>query len=165
MDEMEWNSLVLEVNEYLAADSELDASLRQVVELNLEVGQNNESERETVKNSLKAILKGRDGTPFRRGQKSSVPAAARVAIDRICGIVESAALDFYNADSLIASVSFKHAKSGGGLYESGEDYAAAQGKRVRNKLNTLYKEKVRGTVALNPFRVIPATPAISRSEN
>ena len=57
MDEMEWNSLVLEVNEYLAADSELDASLRQVVELNLEVGQNNESERETVKNSLKAILK------------------------------------------------------------------------------------------------------------
>ena len=140
MDEMEWNSLVLEVNEYLAADSELDASLRQVVELNREVGQNNESERETVKNSLKAILKGRDGTPFRRGQKSSVPAAARVAIDRVCGIVESAALDFYNADSLIASVSFKHAKSGGGLYESGEDYAAAQAKRVRNKLNTLYKE-------------------------
>ena len=38
MDEMEWNSLVIEVNNYLAADDQLDASLRQVVELNLQVG-------------------------------------------------------------------------------------------------------------------------------
>ena len=73
MEDMEWNSLVIEVNEYLAADSALDGSLRQVVELNLQVGNENPTEREAAKNALKALLKGRDGTPFRRGQKSSVP--------------------------------------------------------------------------------------------
>lgn len=140
MDDMEWNSLVLEVEEYLAADDALDASLRQVVELNLQVGQNNPSERETAKNSLKALLKGRDGTPFRRGKKSSVPAAARVAIDRVCGIVQEAALAYYTHDSLIASICFQHSKSGGGLFESGEDYAVAQAKRVRAKLSKMYSE-------------------------
>ena len=87
MDEMEWNSLVIEVNNYLAADDQLDASLRQVVELNLQVGNNNPNERTAATNALKALLRGRDGTPFRRGQKSKVPAAARVAIDRVCGVV------------------------------------------------------------------------------
>lgn len=140
MEDMEWNSLVIEVNEYLAADSALDGSLRQVVELNLQVGNENPTEREAAKNALKALLKGRDGTPFRRGQKSSVPAAARVAIDRICGIVQEAALAYYNHDAVIASISFQHAKSGGGVYESGEDYAAAQGKRMRNTLSRMFKE-------------------------
>ena len=63
MDEMEWNSLVIEVNNYLAADDQLDASLRQVVELNLQVGNNNPNERTAATNALKALLRGRDGTP------------------------------------------------------------------------------------------------------
>ena len=100
MDEMEWNSLVIEVNNYLAADDQLDASLRQVVELNLQVGNNNPNERTAATNALKALLRGRDGTPFRRGQKSKVPAAARVAIDRVCGVVHEAALAYYGHDAV-----------------------------------------------------------------
>ncbi len=140
MDDMTWQSLVIEVNEYLAADDQLDASLRQVVELNLQVGTNNPTERDAATAALKALLKGRDGTPFRRGQKSSVPAAVRVAIDRIAGVVEEGALAYYNHDAVIAAVSFQHARSGGGLYESGEDYAIAQAKRVKTALGKKYKE-------------------------
>ena len=83
MDDTTWNSLVIEVREYLEADLTLDAGLRQVVELNLQIGTNNPSERVAAEGALKALLKGRDGTPFRRGQKSAVPASVRVAIDRI----------------------------------------------------------------------------------
>ena len=139
MEDTQWDSLVIEVNEYLEADQTLDAGLRQVVELNLQIGTNNENEREAATGALKALLKGRDGTPFRRGQKSAVPASVRVAIDRICGIVEEASLNYYNHDPIIASITMKHIKSGGGAFENAEDYASAVLKRTRNNLGKMFK--------------------------
>ena len=140
MEQVKWDSLCIEINDYLEADETLDAALRQVVELHLQVGQENPSEREAAQNALKALLKGRDGTPFRRGQKSSVPASVRVAIDRICGVVNEANMAYYNHDGIIASLSFKHTKSGGGLYESADEFASAQTKKMRNKLSSLYRD-------------------------
>ena len=110
METQEWDSLCIEVNEYLEADTTLDAGLRQVVELNLQIGTNNPNE------------------------------SVRVAIDRICGVVEEAALGFYNHDPIIASISMKHIKSGGGVYDSAEDYASAVVKRNRNMLGKMFKD-------------------------
>jgi hypothetical protein len=140
MDNTEWDSLVIEVNEYLEADQTLDAGLRQVVELNLQIGTNNPQERDAAQGALKALLRGRDGTPFRRGQKSAVPASVRVAIDRICGVVEEAALGYFNHDAIIGAVTMQHSKSGGGQYESAEAYASAVVKRTRNSLSSMYKD-------------------------
>ena len=36
MDNVKWDSLVIEINEYLEADETLDAAVRQVVELHLQ---------------------------------------------------------------------------------------------------------------------------------
>ena len=140
MDNTQWDSLCIEVNEYLEADTTLDAGLRQVVELNLQIGTNNPNERNAAEGALKALLKGRDGTPFRRGQKSAVPASVRVAIDRICGVVEEAALVYYNHDAIIGAISMKHIKSGGGQYDDADDYASAVVKRTRNNLSKMFKE-------------------------
>jgi len=140
MDNVKWESLVIEITEYLEADDSLDAALRQVVELHLQVGQENENEREAASNALKALLRGRDGTPFRRGQKSAVPAAVRVAIDRICGVVEEAALGFFNHDPIMSQILTQHAKSGGGLFENDAAYAASVVKRMRNSLSSQYKD-------------------------
>lgn len=140
MDNTEWDSLCIEVNEYLEADTTLDAGLKQVVELNLQIGTNNPSERDAATGALKALLKGRDGTPFRRGQKSAVPASVRVAIDRICGVVEEAALGYYNHDAIIGAISMKHNKSGGGQFADAAEYAQAVVKRNRNTLSKMYKE-------------------------
>ena len=140
MEQVKWDSLVIEINDYLEADETLDAALRQVVELHLQVGQENPNEREAAQNALKALLKGRDGTPFRRGQKSSVPASVRVAIDRICGVVNEANLAYYNHDGIISALSFKHTKSGGGLYEDADEFASAQTKKMRNKLSAMYRD-------------------------
>lgn len=139
MDETTWESLKIEVNEYLEADTTLDAGLRQVVELNLQIGTNNPDERTAAEGALKALLKGRDGTPFRRGQKSAVPAAVRVSIDRICGVVEEAAIGYYNHDAVIGAITMKHIKSGGGQYDDAEDYASAVVKRTRNNLGKMFK--------------------------
>lgn len=140
MDNTQWDSLVIEVNEYLEADTTLDAGLRQVVELNLQIGTNNPNEREAAQGALKALLKGRDGTPFRRGQKSAVPASVRVAIDRICGVVSEASVQYYNHDAIIGAISMKHIKSGGGQYDDADDYATACVKRTRNNLSKMYKK-------------------------
>ena len=140
MDNTQWDSLVIEVNEYLEADTTLDAGLRQVVELNLQIGTNNENERSAAEGALKALLRGRDGTPFRRGQKSAVPASVRVSIDRICGVVADAATDYYNHDAIIASITMKHIKSGGGAFADAEDYASAVSKRTRNNLAKMFKD-------------------------
>ena len=140
MDNTQWDSLVIEVNEYLEADTNLDAGLRQVVELNLQIGSSNPDERTAAEGALKALLKGRNGTPFRRGQKSAVPASVRVSIDRICGVVEVAALDYYNHDAIIGAVSMKHVKSGGGRYGDAVEYADAVVKRTRNNLSKMFKD-------------------------
>ena len=140
MDNVKWESLVIEINEYPEADDSLDGALKQVVELHLQVGQENENEREAAANALKALLRGRDGTPFRRGQKSAVPASVRVAIDRICGVVEEAASGFFNHDPIMGQILFKHNKSGGGLYEDDSEYAASVVKRMRNSLSKSFKD-------------------------
>ena len=140
MDNTQWDSLVIEVNEYLEADTTLDAGLRQVVELNLQIGTNNPNERNAAEGALKALLKGRDGTPFRRGQKSAVPASVRVAIDRICGVVAEASVQYYNQDAIIGAITMKHIKSGGGSYEDADDYASAVVKRTRNNLSKMFKD-------------------------
>lgn len=140
MDNTTWDSLVIEVNEYLEADQTLDAGLRQVVELNLQIGTNNPDERTAAEGALKALLRGRDGTPFRRGQKSAVPASVRVAIDRICGVVEEASVAYYNHDAIIGAITMKHIKSGGGAFDDAEDYASAVVKRTRTNLSKMFKD-------------------------
>ena len=140
MDNTQWDSLVIEVREYLEADAGLDAGLKQVIELNLQIGTNNPNERVAAKGALKALLKGRDGTPFKRGQKSAVPASVRVAIDKICGVVQEAAMNYYNHDAIIGAITMKHIKSGGGQYDDASDYASAVVKRTRNNLSKMYKD-------------------------
>ena len=141
MDDVKWDSIVIETNEYLETDA-IDGALKQVVQLHLEVGQNNPNERDAAANALKALLKGRDGSPFgRKGAKSAVPTSVRVVIDRICGVVEEAATNYYNHDGVMAAISLRHAKSGGGQYESAEDYAKAQAKKARNLLTKMYKQQ------------------------
>ena len=140
MDNTQWDSLVIEVREYLEADTGLDAGLKQVVELNLQIGTNNPNERVAAKGALKALLKGRDGTPFKRGQKSAVPASVRVSIDKICGVVQEGAMNYYNHDAIIGAITMKHIKSGGGQYDDASDYASAVVKRTRNNLSKMYKD-------------------------
>ena len=54
MDDVKWDSIVIETNEYLETDA-IDGALKQVVQLHLEVGQNNPNERDAAANALKAL--------------------------------------------------------------------------------------------------------------
>ena len=141
MDEETWNSLVLEVNEYLEAGSGLSSGLTQIINLNTQIGTDNPDEREACEKALKALLKGRDGSPFgKRGSKSKVPATVRVAIDKICKLVEEAATLFYNHHPIMSVLCVKHTKSGGGQFEDAAEYANVVMKRERAKLQKMYSK-------------------------
>jgi len=58
-----------------------------------------------------------------------------------CGVVEEAAVNYYNHDGIMAALCLRHAKSGGGQYESAEDYAKAQAKKARTQLSKMFKEQ------------------------
>ncbi len=138
MEETQWNSLVIEINEYLEADDTLGDGLRKVVDLNLQIGENNPDERDAAHGALKALLKGRAGSPLgRKGKKPSVPASVRVSIDKICAVVEEAALAFYNHDAIIGSVTFARK---GLNYENAEAYAKSVVKTTRTKMAKRYKD-------------------------
>jgi hypothetical protein len=139
MDDNEWNSLVIEVNEYLEADNSLEEGLKQVIALNLQIGENNPSERIAAKNALKALLRGRDGTPFRKGKKSSVPTSVRMNIDKACGLVEESAIAYFNSHELISKITVGR---GGKPYEDAEDYAKSVVKKTRNSLAKMFKDGV-----------------------
>jgi len=138
MEDTQWNSLVIEINEYLEADDTIGDSLRQVVVLNLQIGEENASERDSAHGALKALLKGRAGSPLgRKGKKPSVPASVRVSIDKLCKMVEEAALAYYNYDSVIGSITFARK---GLLYDSAEAYAKSVVKTTRTKMAKRFKD-------------------------
>jgi len=141
MDDTTWNSLKIEIEEYLSADKDLDEGLKQVCLLNLNIGDTNPNEREACRGALKALLRGRDGTPFKKGQKSSIPASVRVVIDKIVSTVEEASTTYFNQDPIIGAITKKQNRSGGGLYANAEEYAKAEGVRARNRLAKWYKNQ------------------------
>ena len=139
MEEIKWESLKIEIEEYLEAADDIEDGLAQVLRLNLQIGQNKPSERENVKNAMRSLLKGKDGTPFGKGKRSSVPATIRVAIDRVCNRVGEASMLYFNHHPYIAMVTLGRGKKS---YDNAEDYAKAQVKAARARLAKMYKDKL-----------------------
>tara|TARA_R100000388_G_scaffold91615_1_gene73810 strand:+ start:312 stop:803 length:492 start_codon:yes stop_codon:yes gene_type:complete len=139
MEEIKWQSLKIEIEEYLEAADDIEDGLSQVLRLNLQIGQNKPSERENVKNAMRSLLKGRDGTPFGKGKRSGVPAIVRVAIDRVCNRVGEASMLYFNHHPYIAMVTLGRGKKS---YDSAEEYAKAQVKAARARLAKMYKDKL-----------------------
>ena len=139
MEEIKWQSLKIEIEEYLEAADDIEDGLSQVLRLNLQIGQNKPSERENVKNAMRYLLKGRDGTPFGKGKRSGVPAIVRVAIDRVCNRVGEASMLYFNHHPYIAMVTLGRGKKS---YDSAEEYAKAQVKAARARLAKMYKDKL-----------------------
>lgn len=138
MEEINWNSHVVELEEFMATDAVSD-QLAQVLQFQINLGNENEEQRDRVWDSIKSLIRGMPGSPVRRGIKPSLPAAVRVVVDSVVNTVESASTDFFNADGAIQAVVLKHGKAGGGSYESASDYANYMGKKARSNMTKAYK--------------------------
>ena len=134
-----WQARTEEVADFIAIDG-FDAQLRQVVQFQINFGNENGEQQERVWDSIKSMIRGLEGSPVRRGKKSNLPASVNVSIAQISNEVSSLAAEWYDANSLLQSVLLRHAKSGGGTYDDGDDYGAALGKKIGTRLKKMYAE-------------------------
>tara|TARA_R100000664_G_C2746249_1_gene133963 strand:- start:618 stop:1115 length:498 start_codon:yes stop_codon:yes gene_type:complete len=132
-----WQARTEEVSEFIATEG-FDEQLRQVIQFQINFGNENGEQQERVWDSIKSMIRGLDGSPVRRGKKSNLPASVNVAIDSIVGDVVSLHADLFNSNPLLQAVLLKHGKSGGGAYASGADYGASVGKKTRTLLKKMY---------------------------
>ena len=139
MEEDKWENIKLDVVEYLESGAELSVGLRQVIELNLQVGDNDEKARTGVLKSLKALLSGKEGTPFHKGNKSDLPAKVRVNVQKLGKIVYGASMAYMEYDELMQLITPRHKKSGGGFYKTHKEFANANKKRLMTRLKKEYR--------------------------
>ena len=112
MENMKWESIVLDVNEYLEAATDLEEGLAQVLRLNF---------REVYPSRVLQQVVHRNLAAYRK---------------HVCGVVETAAIGYFNHDAIIGAVTFAR---GGVTYDSAEDYAKAVVKSTRAKLAKAFK--------------------------
>ena len=139
MEEDKWIHIKLDVIEYLESGAEISEGIKQVIELNLQVGDNDEKAREGVWKSLKALLKGKEGTPFHKGNKSDLPAKVRVNVERIGRTMYSASMVYMKHHDIMQYITPRHKKSGGGFYKTHKEFANANKKRVMTRLKKEYR--------------------------
>ena len=135
-----WQARTEEVAEFIAVDG-FDAQLQQVVQFQINFGNENSEQQERVWDSIKSMIRGLDGSPVRRGKKSNLPASVNVSIAQVSSEVEILAADWFNQNSLLQCVLLKHAKSGGGMYSDGSEYGAALGKKIGTRLKRMYADE------------------------
>ena len=139
MEDNKWTHIKLDVEEYLESGAKLSDGLRQVVELNLQVGDNDEKARIGVVKSLKALLKDREGTPFHKGNKSDLPAKVRVNVERLGRTMFGASMEYMEYNRLMQYITPRHKKSGGGFYKTHKEFANANKKRLMTRLKKEYR--------------------------
>ena len=135
-----WNARVEEVGEFIATDG-FDGQLQQVIQFQIDFGNENEEQQERVWDSIKSMIRGLDGSPVRRGKKSNLPASVNVAIDQICGEVANLYSGLFNDNAILQATQLRHGKAGGGSFANGSDYGAAIGKKTRTLLKNMYNGK------------------------
>tara|TARA_R100000329_G_scaffold29585_1_gene27171 strand:- start:1690 stop:2187 length:498 start_codon:yes stop_codon:yes gene_type:complete len=138
MDTQDWNSKVIELNEFIATDAVND-QLAQVLNFQITLGSENEEQRDRVWDSIKSLIRGMPGSPVRRGIKPSLPASVRVVVDSVVQTVEDASRNFFNHDSTIQAVILKHGKAGGGAFADATEYASYMGKKARSAMTKAFK--------------------------
>ena len=139
-----WNARIEEVSEFIGTDG-FDAQLAQVLQFQINFGNENEENQEKVWESIKSMIRGMPGSPVRRGKKSNLPASVNVVIDQIGSEVASASEDYFNSLPILQAVLLRHGKSGGGSFANGGDYAASVRSKVVSQLKRAYGDSWDGT--------------------
>ena len=85
-----------------------------------------------------------DDKPFRAGRGSSMPASVQTVRDGILTAYSNAMVVLFNESEAVQTLENRHGKSGGGNYESAEDFAEDATKSRRLMLNAAYKAHTDG---------------------
>ena len=132
---MEWEEFSALVRGFLE-DEEFKSE--SVVTMLLNEGDSNEESREDIRKSVRGLLKGKKGSPFGTGTKSSTPLKVKIVIREIGKIVYNASVVYW--ESVPSGLIRKHGKSGGGGYVSAEEYARVERNKIEISLQRRFTD-------------------------
>jgi len=136
MDDESWNKRKSKVMTFLETND--IGEMSQVIEWNIATGDSDSANRKRYWTSITTLFGMLPNSPITRGRETDLPDD----INQLILNLEAQAVEnyttLYNTGNM-SSLIEKHGKSGGGLYESAEEYAKLQGKAVKTRYTRYYR--------------------------
>ena len=140
-----WNDTKLKVNTMIDADEQgsIDESLRVVCSHLIATGDAKPDMQDQMTKSLKEVLRGQNGYPWRRGGGGILSATALSVVDSICAEAASSfATAFDECGTGIRALLTPHGKSKKNSYSDGADYGNSVARAIRKNATQLFKDGV-----------------------
>jgi hypothetical protein len=139
-----WNDTKLKVNTMIDADEAgtIDESLRVVCGHLIATGDAKPDMQLQMTKSLKEVLRGQNGYPWRRGGGGILSATALSVVDSICSEAASSfATAFDECGSGIRALLTPHGKSKKNSYADGADFGQYIAVKIRKTATGLFKDE------------------------
>lgn len=104
----------------------------------LTIGRSNDESAQSMYDAIRACFVGIEGAPFRKGKTSSLPAQVVANADNATLELSAVMADVWAGNEIVSLLMTRHGRSGGGVYESDEEYADAISKPVNARLKKAY---------------------------
>ena len=137
-----WEETRNKVNKMIEADTQnsIDESLKIVCTHLIANGDSKVEMQEQMAKSLREVLRGCHGYPWRRGGGGILSATALSTVDAIVTNVEDAFSTAFNSGGAgLRALLVPHGKSKKSHFDNGADYASTLTKTIRKNATTLFK--------------------------
>jgi len=139
MDDESWEKRKGKVTTFLASND--IGEMEQVINWNIATGDNDAENRKRYWTSITTLFGMLPNSPLGRGRESDLPNEIQQTILDICATARPIITGSWN-DGLSGLVE-KHGKSGGGLYDTDEDYADTMAKGIKSRLTKYARNHIK----------------------
>tara|TARA_R110000824_G_scaffold222785_1_gene410552 strand:- start:2433 stop:2966 length:534 start_codon:yes stop_codon:yes gene_type:complete len=142
MDDEAWNKRVSKINTYLDANDL--GEMAAVIQWNINEGTKDTSNRKRFWTSITTLFGMLPDSPISRGRESDLPENVQQAITAMSVTYAEAYCAAFATDPLFGEIVRKHGKSGGGVYETVDEYAASLKSSMKSRLTGYYRNHLKG---------------------
>jgi len=147
MDDDAWNKRKNKITTFL--ENEDVGDMQAVIEWNLNQGDSDPDNRKRFWTSITTLFGMLPNSPISRGRESDLPEEIQQAILSLSVRYATAYAAAFATDPLFGEIVRKHGKSGGGVYESNEDYHNSLKASMKARLTGYYRNSLKGNSGPN----------------
>ena len=142
MDDEAWNKRVSKINTYLETNDL--GEMATVIQWNINEGTQDPSNRKRFWTSITTLFGMLPDSPISRGRESDLPEAVQQQITAMSVKYAEAYCAAYATDPLFGEIVRKHGKSGGGVYDTIEEYSGSLKSSMKSRLTSYYRNHLKG---------------------
>ena len=139
MDDESWNKRKAKVSTFLASND--IGEMEQVINWNIATGDNDVENRKRYWTSITTLFGMLPNSPLGRGRESDLPNELQQTILDICATAQPKIAGHFSDG--MQGLYERHGKSGGGLYESSEEYADLVCKGIKTRLTKYARNHIK----------------------